>query len=305
MELRHLQSFLILAEELHFGRAAERVGIAQPALSRQIQQLEAEVGVPLFNRTPRSVTLTQAGEELRARVRQHVDGIDLALTACRAMGSGHSGRLKIGFTSNLSYALLPRVLSRLKEIAPDASFDVHEMSTDPQIAALRTGELDLAMVVLPISDGSLMQRHLFKDPLVLVMPTNHPLATRESVSLAQLQEYPFVMCPRYRRTGFQHSILERCADVGFVPNVVQEVEGKTLMYELIARGVGISVVPESSNHGHRAGVTYRPIVDGPKPVEMGAVWRKESDSALRRVFVDTAVAAARELYAPKRVPAVA
>lgn len=305
MELRHLHSFLALAEELHFGRAAARLGIAQPPLSRHIQQLEAEIGTPLFERTPRAVRLTAAGEALRTRVKSHVEGIATAVNASRMAAAGHTGRLQVGFTSNLSYVLLPRTLERLKEVAPQAAFDLHEMSTDPQVQALRSGELEVGLVALPIAEPELIQRRLFQDPLVVVMPNGHPLTKGESVSFGQLNNFPFVMCPRYRRSGFQHAIMERCNAAGFEPRVVQEVEGKTLMYELVARGVGVSIVPQSSSHGRREGFVYLPISDPVEPVEMAAVWRKESDSPLRRVFVDTAVEVARETYAPKRARAVA
>lgn len=304
MELRHLQSFLALAEELHFGRAADRLGIAQPALSRQIQQLEAEIGSDLFERTPRAVKLTRAGEELQLRVKPHVDGIGSAVAACRAAAAGVTGRLQIGFTSNLSYVFLPRVLAELKNLAPEAAFDVHELSTDHQINALRSGEIGLALVVLPVSDPGLIQRRLFQEPLIAVMPADHPLAKFSELTLDQLRDHPFIMCPRYRRTGFQYVIIERCAEAGFEPQIVQEVEGKTLMYELIARGVGISIVPESSSHGNREGVVYRPINDRLAPVEIAAVWKKENDEPLRRLFVDTALKVARQ-FRPQKKQAVA
>lgn len=305
MELRHLHSFLALAEELHFGRAADRLGIAQPPLSRHIQLLEAEIGASLFERSPRAVRLTAAGEELRNRVKAHVDGISSAVNATRLAAAGKTGRLSVGFTSNLSYLLLPAVLERLKTIAPGVSFHVSEMSTDPQIDALRSGEIELGLLALPIDEPDLIQRRLFQDPLLVVMPHNHPLAGHDGVTFSQLKDYPFVMCPRYRRTGFQHVITDRCVAAGFTPRVVQEVEGKTLMYELVARGVGVSIVPRSSSHGHREGFVYLPILDPVEPVDIAAVWRKENDSCLRRLFVDTAVAVAAEVYTPKAVRAVA
>jgi len=293
MELRHLHSFIALSEELHFGRAAERLGIAQPPLSRHIQQLETEIGAALFVRGPRSVQLTLAGEELLRRVRVHVEGIALAATAARAIGTGASGRLQVGFVSNLSYQLLPRTLATVKEIAPLAVFDLHEMTTDVQLAALRRGEIDVALLVLPIEGAELMQRLLFHDPLVAVMPENHTLRACAEVSVAQLRDEGFIMCPRYQRTGFQHVIFDRCEEIGFEPRVVQEVQGKTLLYELVSRGVGISIVPRSSSLAKRPGVIYRPLSDRIRPVDIGAVWRRDDDPPLRKVFVDTAVAAAR------------
>lgn len=304
MELRHLHSFLALSEELHFGRAAERLGIAQPALSRQIQQLETEVGGALFERDSRSVRLTRAGDELLARVKVHVEGIASAFSAARAVNGGGAGRLRVGYVSNLSYRLLPAVLKKLKESCPGAAFDLHENTTDGQLQALRSGEIDLALVVLPVEAPEMIQRVLFQDPLVLVMPTDHPLSAQETVALSQLREYSFVMCPRYQRAGVEHVIFARCAELRFEPKVVQEVQGKTLLYELIARGVGLSIVPHSSSFGDRKGVVYRPISDSLRPIEIGAVWRRDRDQPLRKTFVDTAVRVSRPpVTAPARAVA--
>jgi len=299
MELRHLHSFLALAEELHFGRAADRVGIAQPPLSRHIQQLEAEIGSPLFERGPRSVTLTRAGREFLDRVRPHVEGITQAVHASRSAGNGLSGRLTVGYVSNLSYQLLPTVLSQLKASAPDVILDLHEMPTLAQVPALRAGEISLALLVLPIDELGMMQRRLFQDPLVVVMPADHDLAQKSVISLAELCRYPFIACPRYEKTSFQNVIIERCHEAGYEPNVIHEVTGKTLMYELIAHGIGISVVPRSSSQGHREGVVYRPLAEMLRPIDVGAVWRKEDEDPLRRLFVNTAAAAALEIYGAK------
>lgn len=299
MELRHLHSFLALAEELHFGRAADRVGIAQPPLSRHIQQLEAEIGAALFERGPRSVTLTRAGQEFLAHVRPHVEGITQAVHTARVAGSGLSGRLSVGYASNLSYQLLPAVLAQLKLAAPEVTLDLKEMSTLAQVPALRAGEINVALLVLPIDELGLMQRRLFQDPLVVVMPVDHELAKKSVISLAELCHFPFIACPRYERTSFQNVIIERCHEAGYEPQVLHEVNGKTLMYELIAHGIGISVVPRSSSQGHREGVVYRPLAETLRPFDVGAVWRQEDQDPLRKVFVDTVVAAAQEIYGPE------
>jgi DNA-binding transcriptional LysR family regulator len=259
----------------------------------------------LFERTPRAVRLTRAGEELRDRVKTHVDGLDAAIDATRRAGSGQSGRLNVGFSVNFSHVFLPRVLERLRSSAPNAVFSLSELSTDSQIEALRSDQIQLAFVPLPLADPDLMQRRLFQDPLVVVVPQGHPLTEFGSVTLAQLEEHPFVMCPRYRHTGFPYSSLDRCAAVGFKPRIVQEVGGKTLMYGLVARGLGLSIVPASSAPGHRSGVVYLPISDPVPPVDMAAVWRKETDCPLRKVMVDTAVLVAEELFGPQRQKAVA
>lgn len=295
MELRHLRSFLALADELHFGRAAERLGIAQPPLSRHIQQLEAEVGVALVERGSRSVRLTRAGEILRDRVRPQVEGIAAAVAETRAVGAGWHGRLCVGFITNMSYALLPRVLERLRDEAPEAVFDVHETSVDDAERGVREERFDLALTRVPIEDQGLMQRVLHEERLLLVLPAGHRLIDKEELSFADVLEEPFIMCQRPERAPLQHIILRRCAEAGFTPRVVQEVGGKTLMMELVAAGMGLTFVPESSAFSTRPGLVYRAVTDPIAPIAMAGIWRRENTNPLRRVFLDAAIAVARGL----------
>jgi DNA-binding transcriptional LysR family regulator len=295
MELRHLRSFLALADELHFGRAAARLGLAQPPLSRHIQQLEAELGIKLVERTGRGVRLTAAGEILRDRVRPQVEGITAAVAEARAVGAGWQGRLCVGFITNMSYAMLPRILHRLQAVAPEASFDVQEASVDDAERGVDEGRFDLALTRAPIAHQGLMQRPLHDEYLMLVLPERHALAHREEISLAEVADEPFVMCQRPDHAPLQHIILRRCDEAGFRPRVVQEVGGKTLMMELVAAGMGLTLAPESSSFSPRPGLVYRRVRDRIAPITMLAVWRSENVNPLRRVFVDTAVAVAKAL----------
>lgn len=293
MELRHLRSFLALADELHFGRAAERLGLAQPPLSRHIQQLEAEIGVVLVERGSRGVKLTRAGEILRDRVRPQVEGITAAVAETRAVGAGWRGRLCVGFITNMSYAVLPRVLEKLRESAPEAVFDVHETSADEAERGVREERFDLALTRLPVEDQGLMQRGLHHERLMLVLPAGHRLAGRKTLSFDDVVDEPFVMCRRHEHALLQHIILRRCDEVGFRPRVVQEVGGKTLMMELVAAGVGLTVVPESSSYSTRPGLVYRRVVDSIAPVTMAAIWRRENANPLRSIFLEAVVEVAR------------
>lgn len=296
MELRHLRSFLALADELHFGRAAERLGIAQPPLSRHIQQLEAEIGVPLVERGgPGGVRLTPAGEVLRDRVRPQVEGITSAVADARAVGAGWKGRLAVAFITNMSYFILPRVLERLRAIAPEAVFDLSEASADEAERGLREERFDVALTRLPVDDQSLIRRILHEERLMLVVPAGHRLAERGEVTLAEVADDPFIMCQRHGGGPVQHVILQHCEQAGFTPRIVQEVAGKTLMMELVASGMGLTVAPESSAFSNRPGLVYLPVTDAVPPVPMAAVWRRDNANPLRTVFVDTAAAVARRV----------
>jgi DNA-binding transcriptional LysR family regulator len=295
MELRHLRSFLSLADELHFGRAAERLGIAQPPLSRHIQQLEAEIGVRLVERGAREVKLTRAGEILRDRVRPQVEGILASVAEARAVGAGWQGRLRVGFITNMSYVFLPRVLAHLRANAPDAVFDVQETSVSDAERGVREERFDLALTRLPVEDLGLMQRALHEERLLLVLPVHHPLVEREEIALADVVDEPFVMCQRPEGAPLQHVIMRRCDEAGFHPRVVQEVGGKTLMMELVAAGMGLTLAPESSSYSTRPGLVYRRVVDPITPITMAAIWRRENVNPLRRIFIDAAAEVARGL----------
>lgn len=295
MELRNLRSFLALADELHFGRAAERLGIAQPPLSRHIQQLEAEIGVPLVERGSRGVRLTRAGERLRDRVRPQIEGIAAAVAEARAIGAGWNGRLCVGFITNMSYAFLPRLLGRLRVEAPEAVFDVREVSVDEVERGLREERFDAGLTRLPVEDQGLMHRVLFEEPLLLVLPEHHRLAAEPEISFAEIADEPFIMCQRHDRAPVPHLILRRCEEAGFKPRVVQEVGGKTLMMELVASGMGLTIAPASSSYSSRPGLVYRHISDPIAPISMAMIWRRENTNPLLRVFIDTAVAVARKL----------
>jgi DNA-binding transcriptional LysR family regulator len=300
MELRHLRSFLALADELHFGRAAERVNIAQPALSRHIQQLESDIGVALVKRSSREVKLTPAGVVLRDRMRSQLDGITSAVAETRAVGAGWRGQLCVGFITNMSYVLLPRVLERLRQEVPDAIFNLREASVDDAERGVCEDRFDLALTRLPINDQSLMQRVLHQERLMLALPKGHRLAERSELAFTDVAEEPFVMCRRHYRAPPQHLILQLCEEAGFRPRVVQEVEGKTLMMELVAGGMGLTVVPESSSYSGHEGLIYRPIRDVVAPIHIVAIWRSENRNPLRSIFlraaleVAAAIAKARE-----------
>jgi len=294
MELRHLRSFLAVADELHFGRAADRVGATQPAVSRHLQLLEAELGYALLLRSSRNVALTAAGKALRSGIASHVEAMDLAVNEARAISTASAGRLRIGYVANLSYVFLPQLLERLRQRVPHAAFEVHESPTPRQIDALNTGRLDVGIALAPLDDSSLMQRRLFEERLIVMTRAGHPLARRKNIELGTLANEPFVICPRYVRTGLHEIVRQRCQCAGFTPNVVQEVGGRTLLEELIVSGVGISVVPESASHVPRTGVAFVPLRGKVEPIQVHVIWKKGNLEPLLPLFLELAVSGARE-----------
>lgn len=301
MELRHLRSLLILAEELHFGRAADRLGIAQPALSRQIQQLETELQTQLLKRSPRAVSLTEAGREFVESVSPAIRQLEDAAANATNFARAKRGKLRLGSSSNLSSDFIPELLQRLHQESPLVRIDVRELSVAEQIRTLHAAEIDVGLATLPIGDPSLIVRRILSEPLVLMVPSKSEFANRTSIRLRDLAQEQFIICPRYRHTGFHEVIVELAAKAGFRPRIASEVDAKTAAVGLVERGLGVALVPRSETSTASDRVRCIPIGNPAVFIEIGAVWRRENMSPLVRWFIDCAVQLGRELAA-KRSP---
>jgi DNA-binding transcriptional LysR family regulator len=289
MEFRHLRAFLALAEERHFGRAAERMGISQPPLSRQIQQLETELGVRLFSRNSRSVSLTREGMAYLEAIRPHLDGLLKAAKAARLSSRTAEGKVRAGFVSHLAYAFVPRLMESLGKSRPGIGVEWTELPSPEQLRALRERRIDIGLVLLPVDDPGLTMRLLFRESIVAMLPSDHALAALDAVPVSALAEENFVLCPRYRLTGFHETILNLCRTAGFEPRVNHEASSKTMVTELVASRLGVSLVPESGALDSHPGVVYRPLSGPPSTVEIAAVWLAESMTPVLRAFIDHAV----------------
>ena len=293
MEMRHLSAFVAVAQERHFGRAAERLGITQPPLSRQIQQLEAELGLRLFTRNARSVALTTVGASYLAAVRPHLDGLARAADAARALQRQPQGRLKVGFVSSLAYGLMPRLLEALRGVAPGIEVELFEQSSAAQCRAVRERRLDLGFVFLPVEEPELKMRPLFREPLVAMLPARHALAGLPVVALERLHGEPFIMCSRQPRAGFRETVVGLCRAGGFTPRVAHSASSTAAMAELVAAGLGMALVPRSASDRETAGVAYRPLAGAPLVLEVAAVWQADAMTPGLRLLLDQAVETAR------------
>ena len=209
MELRHLRYFVAVAEERHFGRAAERLHIAQPPLSQQIRRFEAELGEPLFYRTTRSVELAPAGEALLERAPAILAAFDAAVEDARRAARGEYGRLAIGFTGSSTYAMLPSLAAAMRDELPGVVLDLQgEMLTPAQVARLLDGTLDLGLLRPPVHERELATEVLHSEPLLAVLPETHPLADAEAVPLERLEGEPFVTYPSHFRSVVHDAVEE-------------------------------------------------------------------------------------------------
>lgn len=288
MELKHLRAFVTLAEELHFGRAAERLGIAQPPLSLQIQSLEATVGVKLFDRSRRHVALTEAGRlflpEARATLVQAERARRTALMAAR----GEVGRLDIGFTGSAPFnTAMPHIVSRFRRHWPDIRMTLREMSTTDQLGALAEGALDIGFIRpgQPSETAGVTMHTVLREPLFAVLPADHRLATHDTLDLADLADQPFILHPRHIGTGLHDKVIGLCAAAGFRPQVALEAHQMSTIVGLAAAGLGVSVVPEAMRRIQVDGARFVRLTNPGSTMVLAVAHRTGDDRAAIRHFL--------------------
>ncbi|WP_327315956.1 LysR family transcriptional regulator [Streptomyces sp. NBC_01235] len=279
--LPQLHAFVVLTEELHFGRAATRLGIAQPPLSQQIRRLEDRVGHALFKRSPAGVTLTPAGRELLPAARRALTGLADGLAAARAAGDGRTGRLRVGFAASLALTVLPDLLRTHRDRFPGVHLDLRELTTAPQLTALHEGGIDVGLLRdPPPQDPHLSFRTILTEPFVAVLPTNHPLAAMTTVTLAALSDAPFVLLPREAGPGLHDRITALCATAGFTPHVIQEAAEWLTVCALVEAGLGVSLAPAGIHRIRLKGITFRPVHPSTTHTTVAAAWRTDDGNPL-------------------------
>ncbi len=286
MELRHLRYFVTVAEELHFGRAAQRLQIAQPPLSQQIRQLEEELGVQLFHRTKRSVQLTEAGQLFLEEACQILTRAEQAIQIVQRADRGETGRLTLGFVGSATYSVLPGVLKVFRRRFPEVLLSLHEMTTTQQVQALHEDRIHLGFVRPPIYEQELMIESILKEPFVAVLPEFHRLANETQISLRSLANDPFILFPRYLGSGFYDQIVNMCQQVGFQPQVAQEAIQMQTIISLVAAELGVALVPASVQNLQRVGVVYKALAESTSQVELAMVWRPDKISSVLQKFLE-------------------
>jgi DNA-binding transcriptional LysR family regulator len=281
MELRHLRYFRAVAEELHFGRAAERLHIAQPPLSQQIRALEQDLGVYLLVRTTRKVELTPAGAAYLQRAVTILDAVDQAREQARRIAEGTEGQLAIGCVGSATYSLLPTLVRTLREMLPGVDVSVRgEMLAPAQLTALLAGEIDLALLRPPVERSGVLVETVRRDRLLVALPAAHALAAREQVSVGDLRGEEFVAHAGHGRSVMNSVLTAICADAGFLPRVRHEVEETSTLVTLIAAGLGVAIVPDPTVALDIAGVCYRPLIPDTLGVDLLAARTALANSPL-------------------------
>ncbi|MFI0353143.1 LysR substrate-binding domain-containing protein [Actinomadura sp. 9N407] len=276
MDLRHLRYFVAVAEELHFGRAAERLNMAQPPLSQAIRRLENELGVDLLHRTTRRVDLTDAGRSYLARARKILGEVDEAAHEARRVAAGAVGHLAIGCVGSATYSLLPALSRGLRLELPGVDFSFRgEMLVPDQAAALRTGEIDLALLRPPIPDLALTVLPLRRDRLVVAVPADHPLAALRQVGVTDLSGADLIVHSADRRSMMYDVVLGLFRDAAVEPRIRHEVGETSTLITLVAGGLGVAVVPEPVMVLALEGVAFRPLVRPVVDVDLAIAHRTD------------------------------
>ncbi|HMG37122.1 MAG TPA: LysR family transcriptional regulator [Blastocatellia bacterium] len=263
MDLRHLRYFAAVAEELHFGRAATRMHVAQPALSRQIRSLEDEMKLQLFERDRRRVALTVAGGVFLDEVKRLLEQLERAVETARRAARGERGTLRIAYVPAVAYTGLSEIVRVFRQRLPDVEVRFQETHPARQVQALLSGRVDVGFARGPLQEPALVVETVMEEPLVAALPTGHPLGRRRVLKLAMLASEPFVLQARSRGPGSHDQILEICRAAGFNPRIVQE-GSQTEALSLVAAGVGVAIVPRSLQVIRRPGVIYRALRERPK-----------------------------------------
>jgi DNA-binding transcriptional LysR family regulator len=279
MELRHLRYFAAVAETRHFGRAAERLHLAQPALSQSVRQLESELGVSLFTRTTRQVQLTPAGEFLFREAQRVLDAVEDSARGVRRIADGRLGLIRIAFTGTAAFTQLPRIARLIKTELPGVSLEIHaDLLTPDQVDRLDDGRLDIGVLRPPVSRDGVTVRTIARERLVVALQTDHRLVEEPDLAMADLRAEPFVMYAD-SRSAVNDAVLRSCRDAGFTPHREHDAPGTAVLLALVAAGLGVALAPESVQASPLRGVVFRDVPDA-VTIDLALAWRSEETSAL-------------------------
>jgi DNA-binding transcriptional LysR family regulator len=284
VELKHLTSFIAVADRLSFIRAAEHLHLSQPALSGQIQKLEEELGVQLLFRDRRSVSLTDAGAVFLDEARATLARAQRAASRTRRAALGQLGHLRIGFVSSAALELVPGIVVEFRKKFPGVTLDLLNLRTSSQIKRLTTDTLDIGFVRLPLSDDRLKTAIIDREPFVVVLPKEHRLARVRHIRVAQLEQEPFVAYGRRWAPGFFDSVIQICLDAGFRPQIVQETGEMYTAIALVAAGAGIAILPQSVVLAQSQHIVLKALPASIPPSEIALATKAGNRSSLIRSF---------------------
>ena len=288
MELRHLRYFVAVGEEQHYGRAAQRLRVAQPALSRQIQDLEDEIGLKLFDRLPRGVKISAAGKLFLEDSRRILDQVHEATMRAERLARGQTGTLRVGFVESISWhGVVPESFRQFRQRHPDAELQLHPLRSPEQVEALRSGRLDAGFVFSMVKlDREFARLQVALHGVVLAAPKGHPLTKSKELRLRDLSDVAFIWFPRRESPAYYDRLMHECFRAGLkTPNIVQEAVNEATILSLVSCRLGVAFVSGPTRWRCPEGVVLLPIVDLDLPLPFALVWRKDNRAPLLAKFV--------------------
>lgn len=286
MELRHIRYFLAVAEELNFNRAAARLHISQPPLTRQIQQLEADLGVELFIRGPKGVELTNAGRTFRDEAMRLVSLVDRAADRTRLAGEGRLGRLDVGIFGSAVLNVIPRMVLAFRRLYPDVRIELHNMDKLEQIEALRDGRITLGFNRILPPTPDIVVETVLNERLIVAINRNHPYTAKREIAIADLADQPQILFPSKPRPSFADQVQAMCQNNGFKPRIANEVGDAVTAAALVSSGFGLCVMPESAISLQLPQILYRKL-EWPHPtIALDCLYLRGNPSPILPAFLE-------------------
>ncbi|MDA3630404.1 LysR substrate-binding domain-containing protein [Saccharopolyspora oryzae] len=279
MDLKQLRYFDAVAETCHFGRAAERLHLAQPALSQAVRRLEAELGVRLLARTTRQVQLTAAGEFFHREIRRILGELDASVLGAKSIAEGSRGLLRVGFTATSAFTQLARLSRMVRSSLPGVVLEVQaDLLTPAQVDRLLDGRLDLGVLRGPVAEPGIETRTLLQESLVLALPADHRLVPESALEVVDVSADEFVAYAD-ARSAVNEAVVSSCRRAGFSPDITHRAPGTAALLALVAAGLGVALVPDSVRSMHLTGVVFRDVA-GANSIDLSLAWRADESSAL-------------------------
>lgn len=276
LEIRHLRYFLAVAEELHFGRAANRLFISQPGLSRQIKQLESNLGVQLFERNNKKVALTKAGGYLKTEASLMIENLNNVLEHVKMLHEGEEGTLNISYVGSAMQNLIPRLLVRFRDLYPNIHFNLKEIENAKQIEGLLSHKIDVGFVRLNQVPDDLMVRPVWKENFCIVVPADHPINSSNFHSLLQFEKDPFILFEKGYSPVYFERVMSIFEHAGFSPIISHSTVHANTIFRLVEQNFGVSIIPTSLQLGYQLNVRFIELNDIPQQAVLSIVWNKKN-----------------------------
>lgn len=278
MDIQTLKNFIQLAETLHFTKASEQVLMAQPALSRQIQQLERSIGAELFKRNKRNVSLTKAGVYFKQAARQTIDQLNYAINRTQQIHNGEAGEIKIGYTHSIVQTILPGIIKEIRVKFPGVKTILREMNNNEQYRDLTEQKIDIGFATNPIVPENLKSKIFFEDVFVVVLPEGHYLLQKKFIDFSAFANEAFILPHEVEGSGYVHTVESICLDAGFMPNVVHHTSSVNSAFRLVEAGLGITIEPKGSLLGQNLAIKYIELDQIPQKAQSVILWNEHTEN---------------------------